>query len=307
MDWLEKKIDTIVKDRRHGAVQLASIAIRILIDVCKRSDNDDPESLLSLIKKTAISLSEARPSMAPIRNWCLVFAHRFQESCRGGASVQEAKLDGLMVGEELLSEQERFIQRQVQAARPLLSHCTSLITLSYSSTVEAILRHSLPSRCRVIIAESRPLMEGRKLFRRVLANVADLRMITDAQLGLVIPDADFVLVGADTILRDLAVVNKTGTYLAALVAHTHSREFFVAADTYKINATMDSQNCVLEAKSGREVWASQESQCDNVYFDLTPGCLISGFVSEAGILDLAGMQAQVQRWEQLAREISLRV
>ena len=305
MDWLGKKIGSVVKDRRRGAVQLAGIAIRILMNACKRSDSADLESLLTLIQRTAIALSEARPSMAPIQNWCLVFAHRFQESCRGVTSVQEAKLNGLIVGEELLSEQERFIQQQVRGARPLLNHCNALITLSYSSTVEAILRHSLPTRCQVIIAESRPLMEGRKLFRRLLGTVTDLRMITDAQLGLVIPGADLVLVGADTVLRDLAVVNKTGTYLAALVAHAHSREFFVAADTYKINAKIDSQNCALEAKPGREVWASQERQCDNVYFDITPGSLISGFVTEAGILDGADMRVHVQRWEQLAKKINL--
>jgi translation initiation factor eIF-2B subunit delta len=146
-------------------------------------------------------------------------------------------------------------------------------------------------------------MEGRRLFKNLEHIFTDLRVITDAQMGLAIPKTDLVLVGADTILADLAVVNKTGTYLSALVSHTHSRDFFVAADTYKINAAMDSGNCVLESKSGRELWPNHEKHCDNVYFDITPAKLISGFVTEEGILDVAGMGPHVQRWRELYRDL----
>jgi translation initiation factor 2B subunit (eIF-2B alpha/beta/delta family) len=304
MDWIEKKINAIARDRSHGATQLASSAIRILMNVCKRSKEKDPTGLNSAVRQTALSLAEVRPSMAPIRNWSLIFAQRFQEKTRDRTSFSEAQQLGVILGEELLAEQQRFVELQVEAARAILKNCKSLVTLSYSSTVESILRYSLPSSCRVIIAESRPLMEGRRLFKKLEHIFADLRMITDAQMGLAIPNTDLVLVGADTILSDLAVVNKTGTYLSALVAHTHSCDFFVAADTYKINVALDSGNCVLESKSGRELWPQHEKHCDNVYFDITPAKLVSGFVTEEGILDVAGMKPHVQKWQELYRELA---
>ena len=305
MDWIEKKIQGIVNDRRRGAAQLASSAIRILMAVCQRSEPTDLEELSLTIKQTALSLSQARPSMAPIRNWSLVFAQRFLEQINAGISTQEAKQQGVRLGKELLALQQEFIHQQVEAARTIIRNYKSVVTLSYSSTVESILRHGLPPGCRVVIAESRPLMEGRHLFRNLSDDVTELRMITDAQLGLAIPDADLVLVGADAVLGDLSVVNKTGTYLAALVAHAHGRDFLVAADTYKINVTMDARNCILESKSGREVWSRHEKHCDNVYFDITPSQLITGFVSEAGILDLAGMREHAQRWQRLEKDLTL--
>ena len=305
MDWIEKKIQGIINDRRHGAAQLASSAIRILMAVCQRSEPTDLKELSLTIKQTALSLTQARPSMAPIRNWSLVFAQRFLEKINADSSIPEAKRQGVLLGKELLALQQEFIQQQVEAARTIIRNYKSVVTLSYSSTVESILRHGLPPGCRVVIAESRPLMEGRRLFRNLSDDVTELRMITDAQLGLAIPDADLVLVGADAVLRDLSVVNKTGTYLAALVAHTHGRDFLVAADTYKINTTMDSHNCFLESKSGREVWSRQEKHCDNVYFDITPSQLITGFVSEAGILDAAGMKEHAQRWQRLEKDLAL--
>ena len=305
MDWIEKKIQEIVDDRRHGAAQLASSAIRTLMAVCQRSEPTDLKELSLTIKQTALSLTQARPSMAPIRNWSLVFAQRFLEKINTGFSIRETKRQGVLLGKELLALQREFVHQQVEAARTIIRNYKSVVTLSYSSTVESILRHGLPPDCRVVIAESRPLMEGRRLFRNLSDDVTELRMITDAQLGLAIPDADLVLVGADAVLRDLSVVNKTGTYLAALVAHAHGRDFLVAADTYKINVTMDANNCILESKSGREVWSRQEKQCDNVYFDITPRQLITGFVSEEGILDEADMKEHVQRWQRLEKDLTL--
>ncbi|MBW2579999.1 MAG: hypothetical protein JRD00_03460 [Deltaproteobacteria bacterium] len=288
MDWIEKKIDGIVNDRRHGAAQLASSAIRILMAVCQRSESTDLKELALTIKQTALSLTQARPSMAPIRNWSLVFAQRFLEKTNAGFSIREAKRQGVLLGKELLALQQEFVHQQVEAARTIIRDYKSV-----SSTVESILRYGLPPGCRVVIAESRPLMEGRRLFKNLSDDVTELRMITDAQMGLAIPDADLVLVGADAVLRDLSVVNKTGTYLAALVAHAHGRDFLVAADTYKINVTMDSHNCI------------QEKHSDNVYFDITPRQLITGFVSEAGILDAAGMREHVQHWQRLEKDFAL--
>ena len=304
MDWLDSKIDGVRNDRRHGAAQLASAAIRILMAVCKRSESMDLESLTLEVKQTAFSLAKSRPSMAPIRNWSLVFAHRFNQQAARGVSTHDAKRQGILLAEELLAVQQEFRHRQVETARALLGHCRSVLTLSYSSTVESILSHALPSGCQVVIAESRPLMEGRHLFRSLSGTVADLRMVTDAQMGVVIPTADLVLVGADSVLSDLGVLNKTGTYLAALVARAHGRGFFVASDTYKINAEADSHDCVLESKSGKEVWPSHETQCDNVYFDITPAQLVTGFVTEEGMLDAAAMRSHVTRWKLLGEELS---
>ena len=232
MNWVEKKIDAMARDRSHGAAQLASSAIKILVSVCKRCSGKDLGQLASAVRQTALSLAKVRPSMASIRNWSLVFSHRFHEKINDTTSLSEGQQQGVLLGEELLAEQQRFVELQVKAARAILKNCKSLVTLSYSSTVESILRYGLPSSCRIVIAESRPLMEGRRLFKNLEHIFTDLRVITDAQMGLAIPKTDLVLVGADTILADLAVVNKTGTYLSALVAHNHSRDFLVAADTY---------------------------------------------------------------------------
>ena len=72
-------LDLAASDRRRGAAQLAGTAIRILMAVCKRSRAKDLERLNLEVEQTAFSLAESRPSMAPVRNWSLIFAHRFKQ------------------------------------------------------------------------------------------------------------------------------------------------------------------------------------------------------------------------------------
>lgn len=294
-------------DRRHGAAQLAAKAVGLLAEVCRKGEAAGPQEFAGLIRDTAMRLAAARPSMAPVKNWSLAFARGFQELAESGAPLTELRRYGLDLGEDFAARQQNMVARQVEAARGLLENTRSLVTLSYSSTVEAILKQALPPDCRVTIAESRPLMEGRRLFGNLLAEVAELRLTTDAQLGLAVSAAEAVLVGADSVLRDLAVVNKSGTLLAALAAREYGRPFYVAADTYKINASLDSRAVELESKPGDEVWQRYADRCDNIYFDITPGLLVSGFVSEKGVFDLSGMQTHVREWEELAASLGFNV
>jgi translation initiation factor eIF-2B subunit delta len=299
MDWIESKIEAIAQDRRHGAAQLAGRAVEVLATLCRRGRTSTPQDLVRQVITAALRLARIRPSMAPIHNWSLLFARRFSDLTRKVSSLEELRRQGVELGEEIRAEQQSLLWQLVESARPLLAACRSLVTLSYSSTVEAILRQALPRETTLTIAESRPLLEGRRLFTMLLESHPSLRMVTDAQLGLAVPDADLVLVGADSILSDLGVVNKTGTYLAALVARAHHRGFYVAADTFKIQATVASSTGVLESRSGKEVWPRYAGSCDNLYFDITPGHLVSGFVTELGILDGPRMGEQIVTWREV--------
>ena len=45
---------------------------------------------------------------------------------------------------------------------------------------------------------------------------------------------DMVLVGAEGVVESGGVINKLGTYQAALAAHAHNTPFYVAAESYKV-------------------------------------------------------------------------
>ena len=58
-------------------------------------------------------------------------------------------------------------------------------------------------------------------------------------------------------------------------------------------------------ESGSELWPQREKHCDNVYFDITPAKFISGFITEEGIRDVAGMEPYVQKWRRLSKDFDI--
>ncbi len=78
----------------------------------------------------------------------------------------------------LLEERETGIKNQIRVATEILGHYEKVFTLSYSSTAHKILKHSLKSGANIVVAESRPLLEGGRL-AECLPNVT---IVTDSSI-----------------------------------------------------------------------------------------------------------------------------
>lgn len=164
----------------------------------------------------------------------------------------------------------------------------SVLTLSYSSTVTRLL--TLPGApAQVIVAEARPLFEGRKLIERLIAAERNVTCITDAAVARFVGGVDAVLIGADTIGRDGAAINKIGSLAAALAAKEAGVPFFVAADTLKLNPRAAFADLALEEMASAEIWPERASLCRNVYFDIVPVHLITAFITEHGVREPDGL------------------
>ena len=134
---------------------------------------------------------------------------------------------------------------------------------------------------QAIITESRPLNEGHLLAKQLSEWHILTTLITDAQMGLFITQADAVLVGADTLLADGSLINKAGTYPLALLAHEHSIPFYVCCESFK-QRTEAMGTPELEKMNIAELQAPQLSgvAIQNIYFDITPAHLISAWFDE---------------------------
>jgi len=113
-------------------------------------------------------------------------------------------------------------------------------------------------------------------------------------------EVDLVLVGADRITSNGDVVNKIGTYEKALVAHDNGIPFWVAAPLMSFDFETPVGTCVeIEERPAEEVshvwgrgeggWTSvrvvsQGATVRNPAFDVTSARLVSGFVTEYGLV-----------------------
>ncbi|GAB4819902.1 hypothetical protein N2152v2_006948 [Parachlorella kessleri] len=321
-------LDNIVADRSHGAAQLAVWVLDALKDAAQQLNRQgSPEAggtpALEALRNYGYHLATARPSMAPLANVAaavLSEVHRELASRAEAFEVTQGQVCTAAV-KATQSQRERLaaVGQQLQShARELLKDGMTVITTSYSSTIAQALCQAAKDGCRLkaIVCESRPLNEGVSLANTLAAAGVQCTVITDAQAGLFVQQADLVLVGADSITQQEAV-NKAGTYLIALAAQAHRVPLFVIADTTKFcpGALIDLAHpgdhplaAAHEEKGPEEVSASWQVALQpgvavrNIYFEGTPLNLVSGIVTEDGVLHPSQIGSHVDHLRQMYSE-----
>jgi methylthioribose-1-phosphate isomerase len=103
---------------------------------------------------------------------------------------------------------------------------------------------------------------------------------------------DMIITGADRIAENGDFANKIGTFDKAIVAKHFGIPFYVAApiSTFDFN-TKTGKDIVIEQRSETEVTMVKDyriapvgSKALNPAFDVTPAELVTGFITEKGIL-----------------------
>jgi translation initiation factor eIF-2B subunit delta len=108
--------------------------------------------------------------------------------------------------------------------------------------------------------------------------------VVDAALPLVLSQAQQRWIGADAV-TDLGVLNKIGSYAAALAAREHSVPAYALASRRKFLPASSGALKIVE-KRPEEVWeaAPRAVRPRNVYFELVPMALLRGVVVEDAVL-----------------------
>lgn len=282
MSDLARCVAEIKEDRGRGASELAGLAVETMARILVGETACGKDEFLKIANDTAGKLASARPSMAPIKNWVFSYYGLLSETLGEQPSapfVGSAKI-------EILNMKADVLKRQVAEAKPILAKLKTIFTLSYSSTVLKVLSESAPEECKIVIAESRPLFEGRKLAQSLIEKKRKVAVVTDASMALAIKDASAVVLGADTVFLDGAFLNKTGSFQAALCAREFAKPLYVLADTFKINSDVSSENAVVENMDGSEVWSESPHLCRNVYFEVVPARFVTAYITEKGALQV---------------------
>lgn len=179
----------------------------------------------------------------------------------------------------------------------VLTHCNagSLATVAYGTAL-GVIRAARESgkRLSVIATETRPVMQGSRLTAFELQHDGiDVSLIPDTAVGHMMARGAIkrVIVGADRILRTGHVFNKIGTYQVAILANKHKVPFYVAAPLSTFDFESSPEDVVIEERSvdevvrvGKKRVAPKGVRVFNPAFDMTPPELITGIITERGVL-----------------------
>jgi methylthioribose-1-phosphate isomerase len=180
----------------------------------------------------------------------------------------------------------------------ILTHCnTGPLATAGGGTALAVIvaAQRAGKKPHVFVDETRPLLQGSRLNYLELTQAgvdAVLQPDSAAAIAMARKGIDLVIVGADRIVRNGDTANKNGTYGLAILAAHHGIPFYVAAPRSTFDPSIQAGEAIpIEERSPDEVTtfggvrvAPEGATVYNPAFDVTPGRLITAFVTEHGIL-----------------------
>ncbi|HMF15116.1 MAG TPA: S-methyl-5-thioribose-1-phosphate isomerase [Gemmataceae bacterium] len=233
---------------------------------------------------------------------------RMQRRVKGRTEELRAEeLTQLLLKEALAIEEEdrqtcRSIGRigaaLIGEGQGVLTHCNAggLATADYGTALAVMFAAAEQGRrFHVFADETRPLLQGARLTAWELQQRGiDVTLICDNVAAQVMREKriQLVVVGADRIAANGDTANKIGTYGVAILAAAHDIPFYVAAPTSTFDLSLLNGSAIpIEQRDSHEVThgfgkqtAPEGIQVYNPAFDVTPNRLISGIVTEHGLI-----------------------
>jgi len=293
-------------DRRSGSEEVANNFLEGLRRWVAADPSPGPKELRGALLDWLRDAQRAQPTMALIHQ----LAARALEVADTALSRGDRVADVRRVLEESCAAELAdlaVIRRAVvqQSIKLLTGRGAWIASLSSSALVRDSLlaAHDAGREPRALIAESRPLNEGRALAATLAARDIPVWLVVDAALPLVLSQAQQLWIGADAV-TELGVINKVGSFAAALAAREHSVPAYALASRRKFLPAATAALKIDEMPS-TEVWDQPPAgvRPRNVYFELVPIQLLRGIVVEDAVLP-PGEAAQLARERPLPRELA---
>ncbi|MFQ3453974.1 S-methyl-5-thioribose-1-phosphate isomerase [Bradyrhizobium sp. UFLA01-814] len=190
----------------------------------------------------------------------------------------------------------------------VLTHCNAgwLATVDWGTATSPIYQaHDRGISVHVWVDETRPRNQGASLTAWELGHHGvPHTVIPDNTGGHLMQHrmVDLAIVGTDRVAANGDVCNKIGTYLKALAAHDNSVPFYVALPSPTIDFSIDDgvRQIPIEQRAAAEVThltgrtadgrietvrvVPDGSSVANFGFDVTPARLVTGLITERGVL-----------------------
>jgi len=275
-----------------GAFGLALAALQ--------SNAETKEQLLEDLKKAKKILFETRPTAVNLE-WGL---EQIMDVAKSGDSVEQIK-------ELVISKAKKMADQDIEINKAMgkngsvlfddndtiMTHCNAgaLATVAYGTAL-GVIRATKESgkNVKVIVTETRPIQQGSRLTAFELKHDGfDVSLIADTAVGYCIGNGlvNKVVVGADRIVKTGHVFNKIGTYQIATMAKQHKIPFYVAAPLSTFDMKTNAKDVIIEMRNGSEVTGIGDKKTApdgigviNPAFDMTPPELITGIITENGVI-----------------------
>ncbi|MGD9115695.1 MAG: translation initiation factor eIF-2B [Dehalococcoidia bacterium] len=297
---VSRLIDEIKNDKKQGASQLARQSMAVLKVAAERSQADSTQHLFDELKEVGKGLMAVRPAMAPIFNIVNRYLNALAPATRGEGLDYSRSL-AIAKADELARVSLQAIAEITSCGLGLINENDRILTHSYSSTVMSVLGEAPAEgkHIEVIATRSGAGGTGQRVARELGSRGMTVTFIDDTAAGLYVSKANKVMLGADRVCADGGIVNGVGSYPLALAAQRAAVPCYVLCETLKFDQRLRSEEVDLEEKDPAEVVGKAKLPATvsarNPYFDVTPLEIITGIVTENGLLAPEGVTGYIRR------------
>lgn len=264
----------------------------------------DPDDVEAMVEEARHDIEATRPTA---RNLFYAVERVFEA---GKTSAENAKIEAQKIALQDTEDTRsigRYGNEMIKKNFRILTHCNAgwLAFVDYGTALAPIYAaHKQGKEVFVYVDETRPRGQGARLTAWELLNegVPHVIIPDNAAATLMMQGKiDMVLVGADRIARNGDVANKIGTLGRAILAYNFDIPFFVAAPTSTFDPDCRSgKDITIEERSPDEILYQDGVDANgnrlkvlvcapgatayNPAFDLTPAKLITGIITEKGLI-----------------------
>ena len=290
----------------RGAPAIGAAAAFGLALAGYESNAGSSADLLNDLRRAAGTLKAARPTAVNLA-WAVDRIMWTMERMKDERSPDELRQLVLDAAQRIADEDVEINKRMAEHGAALINdgdtiihHCNTgaLATVDWGTALGVIrTAHEQGKRIQVLVDETRPRLQGARLTAWELDQYGiPYEIISDNMAGYFLRagKAQKVLFGADRVAANGDVANKIGTYMLALAASDNGVPAYSVVPTSTVDLSLEHGGLIpIEERDPQEVLGIQfegervapiEAEARNIAFDVTPNRLITGIVTENGVV-----------------------
>lgn len=319
LDALDAVIEAIYSLRVRGAPAIGVSAAYGMVIAAKSITETNLSIYLSKLRNLADQLIDARPTAVNLA-WAVesIMTDLTKQPPNSTADIPNSILEKAKAIHADDIHRCNAMADHGQSVIPhdarILTHCNTgyLATAGIGTALGVIFRAHEQGHVQMVYAdETRPLLQGARLTAwECMKMGVPHTLVSDNMAAALMKQGmvDLVIVGADRIASDGSAANKIGTYGVAVLAQHHQIPFYVAAPLSTFDMDLVSgEEIPIEDRHPDEVRnvfqkcliSSPDTPCWNPAFDVTPPHLITGIITEKGLLKPSFVQSIAHAFEEV--------
>ncbi|UCE95506.1 MAG: ribose 1,5-bisphosphate isomerase [Candidatus Bathyarchaeota archaeon] len=297
MPSTNRKVVEIARDIKsmkiRGAGKIARHAAEALLITAQQSKAKKPSTFVRELETSARLLLETRPTAVSLPNSIRFIMFRVIEAHKRNIKLRQLRQLAIKAATDFIQNSLKAVKsigvigaKRIGDGELIMTHCNSTAVIAILETAFNQGKHF-----EIFVCETRPRLQGRITAQTLNEIGIPTTLIVDGAIRHFMSRMDKVIVGADTVVANGAVINKIGTSTVALTAYESRVSFYVAAETYKFSPeTMLGQYPKIEERDPSEILSKEELKempgvkVRNPSFDITPPHLINLIITERGII-----------------------